>query len=154
MTDAEIIAETKKSEVVEQKEASTGAQGGGSVARAPAIIVSIIIATIVGLSLWFLVQPQPVLVQGEADATRIDIAARVDGKVGKRPVERGNNVAAGALLFEIDNPWTDKTARLRAEFGASSRKPTLYAARDTCLQQPQRRLEAYRRASCARQKQL
>jgi HlyD family secretion protein len=35
----------------------------------------------VGLSLWYLVQPQPLLVQGEADATRIDIAARVDGRV-------------------------------------------------------------------------
>jgi HlyD family secretion protein len=28
----------------------------------------------------------------------------VDGRVGKRPVDRGNNVAAGQLLFEIDNP--------------------------------------------------
>ncbi|MBV9637626.1 MAG: biotin/lipoyl-binding protein, partial [Methylobacteriaceae bacterium] len=74
------------------------------VARAPAIIVTIIIAAIVGLSLWYLVQPQPLIIQGEADATRIDIAARVDGRVGKRPVERGGNVAAGQLLFEIDNP--------------------------------------------------
>ncbi|MBV9218106.1 MAG: HlyD family secretion protein [Methylobacteriaceae bacterium] len=74
------------------------------VARAPAIIVTIIIAAIVGLSLWYLVQPQPLIIQGEADATRIDIAARVDGRVGKRPVERGDNVAAGQLLFEIDNP--------------------------------------------------
>ncbi len=49
-------------------------------------------------------QPQPLIVQGEADATRIDIAARVDGRVGQRPVSRGDNVAAGQLLFEIDNP--------------------------------------------------
>ena len=73
-------------------------------ARAPAIGVTIIIAAIVGLSLWYLVQPQPLIIQGEADATRIDIAARVDGRVGKRPVERGDNVVAGQLLFEIDNP--------------------------------------------------
>nr|WP_249780804.1 efflux RND transporter periplasmic adaptor subunit [Bradyrhizobium sp. dw_78] len=58
----------------------------------------------VGLSLWYLVQPQPLIIQGEADATRIDIAARVDGRVGKRPVSRGDNVSAGQLLFEIDNP--------------------------------------------------
>ena len=74
------------------------------VARAPAIIVTLIIAAIVGLSLWYLVQPQPIVIQGEADATRIDIAARVDGRVAKRPVERGDNVAAGQLLYEIDNP--------------------------------------------------
>jgi HlyD family secretion protein len=74
------------------------------VARAPAIIVTVIILAIVGLSLWYLAQPQPLIIQGEADATRIDIAARVDGRVGQRPVERGDNVTAGQLLFQIDNP--------------------------------------------------
>jgi HlyD family secretion protein len=74
------------------------------VARTPAIIVTIVIAAIAGLSLWYLVQPQPLIIQGEADATRIDIAARVDGRVGQRPVERGDNVTAGQLLFRIDNP--------------------------------------------------
>jgi HlyD family secretion protein len=74
------------------------------VARGPAIVVAVIVAAIVGLSLWYLVQPQPLIIQGEADATRIDIAARVDGRVGKRPVERGDNVAAGQLLYQIDNP--------------------------------------------------
>ena len=73
-------------------------------ATAAAAIVSLILAAIVGLSIWYLARPQPLIVQGEADATRIDIAARVDGRVGKRPVERGQNVAAGQLLFEIDNP--------------------------------------------------
>lgn len=102
MTDADPIAEAKMSNGAEPEAGS--AQSNGSVARAPAILVGIIVATIVGLSLWYLAQPQPVLIQGEADATRIDIAARIDGKVGKRPVERGENVAAGAVLFEIDNP--------------------------------------------------
>jgi HlyD family secretion protein len=73
-------------------------------ATAAAAIVTIILAAIVGLSIWYLARPQPLIVQGEADATRIDIAARVDGRVGQRPVERGQNVAAGQLLFKIDNP--------------------------------------------------
>lgn len=75
-----------------------------SAARAPAILAALIVIGIVGLSLWYLAQPQPLLVQGEADATRIDIAARVDGRVAKRPVERGDNVVAGQVLYEIDNP--------------------------------------------------
>ncbi len=74
------------------------------VARGPALVVALIVAATVGLSLWYLVQPQPLIIQGEADATRIDIAARVDGRVGERPVERGDNVAAGQLLYKIDNP--------------------------------------------------
>jgi HlyD family secretion protein len=73
-------------------------------ATAAAAIVTLILAGIVGLSIWYLARPQPLIVQGEADATRIDIAARVDGRVGKRPVERGQNVTPGQLLFEIDNP--------------------------------------------------
>jgi HlyD family secretion protein len=88
--------------VGEKPPASPSRSGG--VSRGPAIIVTAIIVAIVGLSLWYLVQPQPLIIQGEADATRIDIAARVDGRVGRRPVERGDNVSAGQLLFEIDNP--------------------------------------------------
>src|SRR2546425_8951239 len=75
-------------------------------ARAPSIIVALVIAAVAGLSIWYLVRPEPLLVQGEVDATRFDIAARVDGRVGEIPVERGQNVAAGAVLVKIDNPET------------------------------------------------
>src|SRR5499427_2015786 len=75
-------------------------------ASTPSIIVGLVVAAVVGLSIWFLVRPQPLLVQGEADATRFDIAARVDGRVGEIPVERGQDVAAGAVLVKIDNPET------------------------------------------------
>src|SRR5262249_8872366 len=74
--------------------------------RLPSIIVGAVIAAAAGLSIWYLVRPQPLLVQGEVDATRYDIAARVDGRVGEVPVERGQNVAAGAVLVRIDNPET------------------------------------------------
>src|ERR1700736_4785847 len=74
--------------------------------RLPAIIVGVVIAAVAGLSIWYLVRPQPLLVQGEVDATRYDIAARVDGRVGTIPVERGQDVAAGAVLVRIDNPET------------------------------------------------
>jgi HlyD family secretion protein len=56
--------------------------------------------------MYYLMRPEPLLVQGEVDATRLDIAARVDGRVKEIPVERGQNVAAGAVLVRIDNPET------------------------------------------------
>jgi HlyD family secretion protein len=74
--------------------------------RVPAIIVGVVIAVIAGLSIWYLVRPVPLLVQGEVDATRLDIAARVDGRVAEIPVVRGQNVTAGAVLVKIDNPET------------------------------------------------
>src|SRR6201994_2638894 len=74
--------------------------------RAPSIIVGIVAAAVAALSIFYLLRPEPLLVQGEADATRLDIAARVDGRVKQIPVERGQNVAANAVLVQIDNPET------------------------------------------------
>src|SRR5438105_3982656 len=74
--------------------------------RTPSIIVGLVVAAVAGLSIWYLVRPQPLLVQGEVDATRFDIAARVDGRVAGIPVVRGQNVAANAVLVRIDNPET------------------------------------------------
>jgi HlyD family secretion protein len=76
------------------------------VARVPSIIVATVAAAVVALSLYYLLRPVPLLVQGEVDATRLDIAARVDGRVKEIPVERGQNVPAGAVLVHIDNPET------------------------------------------------
>lgn len=74
--------------------------------RIPSIIVGVVIAAVAALSIYYLVRGEPLLVQGEADATRYDIASRVEGRVGEIPVERGQNVAAGAVLVRIDNPET------------------------------------------------
>jgi HlyD family secretion protein len=77
-----------------------------SLTRVPSIIVGVVVAVVAALSIWYLVRPQPLLVQGEADATRFDIAARVDGRVAEIPVVRGQDVPAGAVLVRIDNPET------------------------------------------------
>src|SRR5271163_4644872 len=91
---------------------ASDAPGGGqqkntpTATRGPSIVVAIIAAIVVALSVFYLLRPEPLLVQGEADATRLDIAARVDGRVKEIPVERGQNVPAGAVLVRIDNPET------------------------------------------------
>jgi HlyD family secretion protein len=77
-----------------------------AVTRVPSIIVGTVAAIVVALSIFYLLRSEPLLVQGEADATRFDIAARVDGRVKEIPVERGQNVPAGAVLVRIDNPET------------------------------------------------
>jgi HlyD family secretion protein len=51
--------------------------------RLPSIIVVVVAIVIAALSVWYLVRGEPLLVQGEVDATRFDIAARVDGRVGE-----------------------------------------------------------------------
>src|SRR6202790_4556556 len=93
---------------IQSTEAPTDGQqkNARAATRAPSIIVGIVAAIVVALSVFYLLRPEPLLVQGEADATRLDIAARVDGRVKEIPVERGQNVPAGAALVRIDNPET------------------------------------------------
>ena len=67
------------------------------------VITWFIFAVIIGLAIWYLARPEPLLVQGEVQSTRIDIAARVSGRLAKLAVVRGENVAAGATLLVIDN---------------------------------------------------
>jgi HlyD family secretion protein len=69
-----------------------------------AVVVAVLFTTVIGLAIWYLVKPEPLLVQGEAESTRIDIAARVSGRLAKIAVGRGENVAAGTTLLVIDNP--------------------------------------------------
>jgi HlyD family secretion protein len=92
-----------------------------SAAAPAAIVVTVIIAAILALSLWYLVQPQPLLVQGEADSTRIDMAARVDGRVARLAVARGQNVPAAAPLVVIDNPeLLAKLAEAKAQLAVAA----------------------------------
>jgi HlyD family secretion protein len=96
----------------EEVQSTSDAPGDGqekntrTATRVPSIIVGIIAAAVLALSVFYLLRPEPLLVQGEVDATRLDIAARVDGRVKEIPVERGQNVPAGAVLVRIDNPET------------------------------------------------
>src|SRR5271163_419313 len=75
-------------------------------ARLPSVIAGSVVAAVAGLSIWYLARGEPLLVQGEVDATRFDIAARVDGRVLEIPIARGQDVDADAVLVKIDNPET------------------------------------------------
>ena len=70
------------------------------------IIVGAVPVAIAALSIWYLIWPAPLLIQGEVDGTQFDIAARVDGRVAEILVNEGQDVAAGAVLVRIDNPET------------------------------------------------
>jgi len=57
--------------------------------HAPSIVVACFVAAIAVLSIWYLIRREPSLLQGEVDATRMGLPARVDGRVGEIPVVRG-----------------------------------------------------------------
>jgi HlyD family secretion protein len=84
-----------------------------------AAITAVVFLAIIGLAIWYLVRPEPLLVQGEAESTRIDIAARVSGRLAEITMARGQNIAAGATLLVIDNPG------LVAELGQAEAEETV-----------------------------
>src|SRR6201991_412027 len=109
------VAPGKEAQTTSEAPPAEQARKAQPATRTPAIIVGVVAAVVIGLSLFYLLRPEPLLVQGEADATRFDIAARVDGRVKEIPVERGQNVAANAVLVRIDNPETvAKLAQMKA----------------------------------------
>jgi HlyD family secretion protein len=99
---------TSDKKVEGASDASSDGQGKSTrtATHVPSIIAGTVAAVVVALSVFYLLRPEPLLVQGEVDATRLDIAARVDGRVKEIPVERGQNVPANAVLVRIDNPET------------------------------------------------
>ena len=114
---------TSGNETQGKPEAGNPPEKAHSATRTPSIIVAVVAAVVVGLSIFYLLRPEPLLVQGEVDATRLDIAARVDGRVKEIPVERGQNVAASAVLVRIDNPETHGQARSGEGRKGGGRRP-------------------------------
>jgi Biotin-lipoyl like len=143
----EVPSEDSKVRSNQVRELGVFGKHAPSTTRIPSIIVGVVVAVIAALSIWYLVRPLPLLVQGEVDATRFDIAARVDGRVGEVPVVRGQDVAAGAVLVRIDNPETIAknqqalAARIVAEAQLANVKvgtrPEVIAARKAELERAQ-----------------
>lgn len=68
------------------------------------IIAIVVLAGVAALSIWASLAPATVLVQGEVEATRVDIAPRASGQVAAVHVNEGESVEAGTLLVELDSP--------------------------------------------------
>jgi HlyD family secretion protein len=68
------------------------------------VIVGVLFAAMIGLSIWYLSRREPLVVQGEVQTRTFDLAARVDGRIGKIVVSRSEDVRHAAPLIRIDNP--------------------------------------------------
>lgn len=66
------------------------------------VVVLSIVVLAIGLRLAF--RPQSVLLEGEIEATEIDVAAKVPGRVDSVAVKLGQTVARGDLLFTLESP--------------------------------------------------
>ncbi|PTY00519.1 efflux RND transporter periplasmic adaptor subunit [Opitutus sp. ER46] len=67
------------------------------------VAVVLVVGLLAG-GLWLSFRPKPLLLEGEIEATEIDVAAKVPGRVATLEVKLGQKVEAGALLFTLESP--------------------------------------------------
>lgn len=66
-----------------------------------ALIIVIVIIFILGL---IINRPEPIIIQGEADALEIRISSKITGRINEFKVEEGTRVKTGDTLVIIDSP--------------------------------------------------
>jgi len=65
------------------------------------LVVVIVVVFIIGL---FVYRPEPIIIQGEADATEVRISGKVPGRIKLFFAEEGQKVKAGDTVVTIDSP--------------------------------------------------
>lgn len=71
------------------------------------IIGVVIIIAIIGTAFWFMSRPKDLIIQGQADATQINVSPKISGRLSEIDVEEGDQVKKGQLLAVLETPELD-----------------------------------------------
>ena len=87
-------------------------------------LILIVLLALAAWAVWLMQRPRPLIVQGEVEATQIEVAAKIYGRVETLPVKEGQTVEKGALLAVIDSPEikAKQSQVLAAQKAAGARK--------------------------------
>ncbi len=72
--------------------------------RIVALVAVVLAFALLAVGLARAYRPEPAVIEGMIDATQIDVASKVAGRVKNVAVALGDNVHAGQRLFTIDSP--------------------------------------------------
>ena len=71
--------------------------------------------TLIILVGWYILKPQPYIIQGEIEATQVKVASKLPGRIDSLYVKEGDAVAVGQLLYTLSSPEvTAKFAQVNA----------------------------------------
>lgn len=91
-----------------------------------ALAAGVAVLGLLGLAALLLARPAPETLQGEADATKVDVAAKVAGRIATIAVKEGSSVAKGDPVATIESPEIrarlDQAEAAKAGAEAQSRK--------------------------------
>ncbi|WP_417270174.1 HlyD family secretion protein [Celeribacter sp.] len=111
-----------------------------------AVIAVIAVAAAAGYLAWTVSQPATYLVQGEVEATRIDLSAMISARVSETPVDVGDRVAAGDVLVEMESAILEAqhAAALAALEVARANRDLTYSTRPETIAAAEAQLESAR----------
>ena len=72
-----------------------------------AIVGVLIIAVLLGVTIWFMRSPGENYLQGQVDATQINVASKIPGRIDDIFVKEGDKVTKGQVLLQIGTPEID-----------------------------------------------
>jgi HlyD family secretion protein len=72
--------------------------------RLARLFAAIAIVVAIGAALWVATRPPGLTVQGEVNATRADVSARVSGRVHELMADVGDTVERGAIIARLESP--------------------------------------------------
>ncbi len=65
------------------------------------VLTIVIMLTVTG---WFMLIPPPVIVQGQVEATEVNVASKIAGRIEKIHVKEGQPVGMGEILITLGSP--------------------------------------------------
>jgi HlyD family secretion protein len=69
-----------------------------------ALAAGVVVLGLLGLAALLLARPAPDMLQGEADATKVDVAAKVAGRIASIEVKEGDSVKKGDAVATLESP--------------------------------------------------
>ena len=103
-----------------------------------ALVAGLAIAAAAGYLVWTVMRPARALVQGEVEATRIDLSAMISARVSDTPVKVGDRVAVGDVVVRMESAVLEAqlasataaadVARANRDLTYSTRPETIAAA--------------------------
>lgn len=66
--------------------------------------VTVAISVFIGFSIYLLVKPIPLEIQGQVEATQMRVASKLIGRIDSLPIKKGMDIKAGNFLFSIESP--------------------------------------------------
>lgn len=72
-----------------------------------AIVGIVVVVVVFALSIWYMSAPQESYIQGQVDATQINVSSKIPGRIDSILVKEGDQVQAGQVLVQISTPEID-----------------------------------------------